>query len=130
MQLVKSTTRKRTSKLDAIRLAIGVLLLLIINSANAQDNSPYSRYGLGDIHPTSHILNRGMGGISTAYADQMSVNFINPASYSRFYSLQEARTKKLAYGRILLDVGLNFDNRTLRETNNPQKFTAPNAYFS
>ncbi len=96
----------------------------------AQDNSPYSRYGLGDLHPSSHILNRGMAGISAAYADQLSVNFTNPASYSQFYSLQEARTKKSAYGRILLDMGLNFDNRTLRETNNPQKFTAPNAYFS
>lgn len=97
---------------------------------HAQDNSPYSRYGLGDLHPNSHILNRGMAGISAAYADQLSVNFANPASYSRFYTLQEPRSKKSAYGRIILDAGLNFDNRTLRETNNPQRFTSPNAYFS
>lgn len=96
----------------------------------AQDNSPYSRYGLGDLNPGTHILNRGMAGLSAAYSDQLSVNFTNPASYSRFYSLPETRSKKMAYGRILLDVGINFDNRTLRETNNPEKFTAPNAFFS
>lgn len=130
MLLVKLTTLKRTGKSNVTRLAFSVLFILIIHSANAQDNSPYSRYGLGDLHPTSNIFNRGMAGISAAYADQLSVNFANPASYSRFYSLQEARSKKSAYGRMLLDVGLNFDNRTLRETNNPQKFTSPNAYFS
>ncbi len=130
MLLVKSTTLKRTSKLDIMRLTFCFLLLLLVFSVNAQDNSPYSRYGLGDIHPNSHILNRGMAGLSAAFADQLSVNFANPASYSMFYSLQEPRSKKSAYGRILLDVGLNFDNRTLRETNNPQRFKAPNAYFS
>ena len=130
MQLVKSTTHKRTSKLGAIRLAISALVILIINPANAQDNSPYSRYGLGDLHPTTHIFNRGMAGVSQAYGDQWSVNFANPASYSRFYSLQEARTKKLTYGRIILDMGLNIDNRTISEPNNPEKFSSPNAYFS
>ena len=36
----------------------------------AQDNSPYSRYGLGDLHPNTNILNRGMAGLSAAYSDQ------------------------------------------------------------
>ena len=130
MQLVKSTIRKRTSMLGVIRLAICVLFILVINSAKGQDNSPYSRYGIGDLHPTSHILNRSMAGISAAYADMMAINFTNPASYSSFYSLQQAKSKKSAYGRMLLDIGLNFDNRTLKETNNIEKFTAPNAYFS
>ena len=53
-------------------------------SLSAQDNSPYSRYGIGDLHPNSNILNRGMGGISAAYADPLSVNFVNPASYASF----------------------------------------------
>jgi len=130
MQLVKSTTCKRTSKLGVIRFAISVLVILIYKPVNAQDNSPYSRYGLGDLNPATHIFNRGMAGISAAYSDQWSVNFANPASYSRFYTLNETRTKKSAYGRIILDMGLNFDNRTLSESNNPVKFTSPNAYFS
>jgi hypothetical protein len=130
MLSVKLITHKRINKLDLIRLTCFLSFFLIINVSKAQDNSPYSRYGLGDLHPNSNILNRGMGGISAAFSDPFSINFSNPASYSRFYSLQELRSKKSAYGRILLDIGLDFDNRTLREFNNPEKFTSPNAYFS
>ncbi|TAL40392.1 MAG: hypothetical protein EPN92_14935 [Chitinophagaceae bacterium] len=102
----------------------------ILSQVSAQDNSPYSRYGLGDLHPNSNILNRGMGGISSAYADALSVNFTNPASYSSFKTYLEERSKKGTSGRVILDMGVNFDNRTLRETNNPEKFTSPNMYFS
>ncbi len=55
---------------------------LLANKAIAQDNSPYSRYGLGDLHNNQNTVNRGMGGVSQAYSDPQSVNFINPASYS------------------------------------------------
>lgn len=55
---------------------------LVANNATAQDNSPYSRYGLGDLNNNQNTVNRGMGGVSQAYADPQSVNFINPASYS------------------------------------------------
>lgn len=106
------------------------LQLIACGFLSAQDNSPYSRYGIGDLHPNSNILNRGMGGISAAYADPLSVNFVNPASYASFKTFLEERSKKSVSGRVILDVGLNFDNRTLRETDNPEKFTSPNAYFS
>lgn len=55
---------------------------LVANNATAQDNSPYSRYGLGDLNNNQNTVNRGMGGVSQAYGDPTSVNFINPASYS------------------------------------------------
>ncbi|MBV7528466.1 hypothetical protein [Chitinophaga sp. sic0106] len=57
-------------------------VFLLANNATAQDNSPYSRYGLGDLNNNQNIVNRGMGGVSQAYSDPTSVNFINPASYS------------------------------------------------
>ncbi len=110
-------------------LACGVQLAAC-SGVFSQDNSPYSRYGIGDLHPRTNILNRGMGGISAAYANRFSINFNNPASYSTFESVTEARSNKSATGRVLLDVGVNFDSRTLREANNPEKFTSPNAYFS
>jgi len=120
-------------------------LQLIANGfINAQDNSPYSRYGLGDLHPATNIFNRGMGGISAAYSDPRvdgvsdprigkyypSINFSNPASYSRFFAIKEASTKKLQYGRMLLDVGINLTSHALHEANNPESFTSSNAYFS
>ncbi len=50
--------------------------------AQQQDNSPYSRLGLGDIKPYgfSHIIQ--MGGLSTAYHDVYHINIANPASYA------------------------------------------------
>jgi len=111
---------------------------------NAQDNSPYSRYGLGDLHPNTNIYNRGMAGLSAAYSEPPVggltdsrngkyypfINFLNPASYSRFYAIKEASSKKLQYGRMLLDVGINFNSHTLHEPNKPESFTSSNGYFS
>ena len=51
-------------------ITTAISLQLIANSfLNAQDNSPYSRFGLGDLHPGSNIYNRGMAGLSAAYSD-------------------------------------------------------------
>ncbi len=126
-------------------MVMAISLQLIANGfLNAQDNSPYSRYGLGDLHPNTNIYNRGMAGISAGYSDQPinglsdprtgkyypSINFANPASYSRFYAIKEPNSKKLVYGRMLLDVGINFNTRTLKEINTPQSFTSSNGYFS
>src|SRR5690349_4435336 len=92
---------------------ISVLVIVIVGSfslAQAQtENSPYSRYGLGDIVPSQNILTRGMGGISAAYFDFQSINFINPASYSRLKV-------------TTFDLGLEVDSRTLRAVDPPRKY--------
>jgi 1,4-dihydroxy-2-naphthoate octaprenyltransferase len=62
MRLVKSTTLRNL-------LIICGLQLVTCNFLYAQENSPYSRYGLGDISPSTNIVNRGMGSLSAAYAD-------------------------------------------------------------
>ncbi|MGZ5286130.1 MAG: hypothetical protein ACXWB9_03050 [Flavisolibacter sp.] len=111
-------------------VAVLSLLSICAMTATAQDNSPYSRYGLGDIAPLTNITSRGMGGISAAYADVLSVNFNNPASYSRFQTQQEARSKKLATGRVIFDVGMNIDNRTLIEPGTTNRFSSSDAMFS
>src|SRR5438045_232532 len=123
MLSVKSTTLRK------LLLAIG-FQLSACGFLIAQDNSPYSRYGLGDLTPSTNIVNRGMGSFSAGYADPLSVNFNNPASYSAFLSYLEQRSKKTASGRVLFDVGMNFDNHTLREGNAAEKFTSSNALFS
>jgi hypothetical protein len=123
MRFVKSTTLRNL-------LTAFVLQFLVCSFLYAQDNSPYSRYGLGNPVPNTHIINRGMGGITAGYADFLSINFDNPASYSSFFAYPSANKKKDEYGRVLFDVGINFDNRTLKEPNNTQKFTSPDAVFS
>ncbi len=110
--------------------AVLCLVFVFIPSAFCQDNSPYSRYGIGDLSPTTNIINRGMGSISAGYADFFSINFSNPAAYSSFQSIRELKSKKQVLGRAILDVGLNIDSRTLREPSIPEKFVAKNALFS
>ena len=130
MRLVKSTTLEKTIALRLKKLTALTVFSLLNILVLAQDNSPYSRYGLGDLAPRTNIVSRGMGGFSAAYADPLSINFNNPASYSSFLSYREEKSKKSSSGRALFDVGLNFDNHTLRESNSTQKFASSNALFS
>jgi hypothetical protein len=87
------------------------MITLMGLSTHAQENSPYSRYGLGDLIPAQNILNRGMGGISSAYADVQSINFSNPASYAEI---------KLT----TFDIGLDYNSRTLMSGIPPKKFAS------
>lgn len=105
-------------------------LLLASAAAFAQDNSPYSRYGLGDQVPQVNSVNRGMGNISAGFADPLSVNFNNPASYSAFRVFVEEKSKRPVSGRVVLDAGINIDSRTLRSPNQTDKFTSNYASFS
>ncbi len=130
MQLVKLITPKRINTLRCFCLAFVVLFSGILCPAFSQDNSPYSRYGIGDLVPTSNIISRGMGGISAGYVDVLSINFNNPASYSSFQAIRELKSKKLVSGRAILDVGMNLESRTLREPSNNTSFKASNALFS
>ncbi len=97
----------------------GLILLLGYTTVQAQnENSPYSRYGLGDLIPSQNILNRGMGGTSAAYFDFQAVNFANPASYSRLKM-------------TTLDIGAEIDSRTIQTLNPPKKFNgvSPNISY-
>jgi hypothetical protein len=86
-------------------------ILIFTQFLPAQENSPYSRFGLGDILQSQNILNRSMGGLSIPYNDLQSVNFVNPASY--------------AYLRVTtLDIGVEYTSRTIRTSEPPQRFNS------
>jgi hypothetical protein len=97
-------------------------------SATAQENSPYSRYGLGDLTPNHNVFTRGMGGISAGVADFItfntlklpnsnSINFTNPASLSTIRN-------------TIFDVGTEIDYRILKSSNPAKRFTSANTYVS
>jgi len=86
-------------------------------SAFAQENSPYSRYGIGDLTPNHNVFTRSMGGIAAAVIDYQSINFTNPASYSTI-------------SNTIFDVAAEADFRTLKRSNPSGKFTSANSYFS
>lgn len=92
--------------------------------AFAQENSPYSRYGLGDLVPAQNMVSRGMGGISAGFID--SVGFL---PYSQSINL----TNPAALGSLnttLFDVGGEIDRRTLKSNTNTDKYTATNTLIS
>jgi hypothetical protein len=64
------------------RTIIVFILSLIMLPAIAQENSPYSRYGIGLLKEQENIANRGMGGTSIADLSPILVNNLNPASYA------------------------------------------------
>jgi hypothetical protein len=72
---------------------------------------------LGDQVPSQHVINRGMGGVSAAYADFQSVNFINPASYSRLKV-------------TTLDIAAEIDSRTIRTMDPVAKFNGVSPIIS
>ena len=70
------------SAIPLMRFATLFCLLFLFSVslfAQPKDNSPYSRFGLGE--PINHSLSSaGFGGLSAAYIDPLHVNFLNPAS--------------------------------------------------
>lgn len=128
MRSAKSTMRRTTTAFSKA-IFTSILFFSVYNSF-AQENSPYTRYGLGDIAPNTNVVNRGMGGISAGYSDVLSINFANPASYSNFKTYLEEKSGRAISGRVLLDVGINYENKTIRNPNQPLKFSSSYAYFS
>ena len=47
-----------------------------------QIDSPLGRFNLGILQPAGSFRNIAMGGVGTAFRDNNSINFVNPASYS------------------------------------------------
>lgn len=129
MQSVNLIITKKINTLHSFRLTLTGLLFIIYSAAFSQDNSPYSRYGIGDLVPPTHIIGRSMGGISAGYNNLLSINFNNPASFSTFQTFRELKSKKIMSGRAMLDIGINFENRTLKEPSF-EKYGATNALFS
>ncbi|MEM9546658.1 MAG: hypothetical protein AAGA77_11840 [Bacteroidota bacterium] len=50
--------------------------------AQTNGNSPYSRFGIGDLTNDNFMHTRMMGSIGTSYLDGYHINIVNPASYA------------------------------------------------
>ncbi len=86
---------------------------LITTTSFSQENSPFSRFGLGNLSNSQHIVNRAMGGLSVAYLDGQTVNFSNPATF--------ANARIFTY-----DLGITIDSRTLRDNRITNQYNSTN----
>jgi hypothetical protein len=87
-----------------IDTVIFIVFLTLFFKSNAQVaiNSPYTRFGLGEISQVGFGMSRGMGGTSVAHRFNHQINSLNPASYSAQDTLS-----------FILDFGVNGEIRIL-----------------
>lgn len=87
-------------------------------AANAQSstNSPYTRYGLGELSDQAFAHNAAMGGIGYALRSSEQINVMNPASYSAVDSLS-----------FMFDISMGLKSSNYQE--NGYKTNAKNASF-
>ena len=106
---------KRISNYTIVLISI----LFPVSHLFSQENSPYSRYGIGDLYPTQTIAVRGLGGLTAAYSDGRTLNTDNPASYGDMKSLANG-------GFFTFDVGVSIDSRTLHSETPVAKYNSVN----
>ena len=116
------------------RIALFFSVSLIYTFASAQENSPYSRYGMGDIVPSQNMVSRSMGGITAGFIDSVGFipyNVLNGKLYFPSSSINLSNPASLgSLNTTIFDVGGEIDVRTLKNNNSPQKYTATNTLIS
>ncbi len=83
----------------------GLIILCIVFAqeivAQSSHNSPYSRYGVGDLHGLGYTQNAGMGGLGNTVGHVLFINDKNPAllqmtKYAAFVYGVDAHWRKLS----------------------------------
>ena len=83
-----------------------VWMMAIEIAAQTSTNSPYTRYGFGQLSDQSFGNSQAMGGISYGLRNGLQVNASNPASYSAVDSLT-----------FIFDAGMSLQNANFKEGN-------------
>jgi hypothetical protein len=91
-----------------ILLAIFIFIPLY-SSGQKLVNSPIARFNLGILEPAGSFRSLGMGGVGTAFRDNTSIYFSNPASYSSLDTMSFIFDFGLDYGINLLSDGTSSD---------------------
>lgn len=88
-------------------IAAALISCIAATSASAQENgvnSPFSRYGLGQLSNQAQGFNQGMAGLAYGMRDGSELNYNNPASYSAIDSLT-----------FLFDAGISLQNGNFKD---------------
>lgn len=105
----------------ATLLVVGLIGLETESVAQPANNSPYARYGLGNLSNGVNVRSAGLGGISVAMREDsipFLVNFVNPASYT-------------SIGFTAFDVGVYGNVATISSAQSSQEVNQANlSYFA
>lgn len=82
-------------------LLLSFFLPLVLFS-QPKDNSPYSRFGMGDVADKNFFSSQFMGGLGASYTDAYQINIVNPAALSHLTT-------------ATLDMGLSAEMSGLRD---------------
>ena len=97
-------------------------------SAQNESNSPYSRFGLGDLQSFSSATQSAMGGVGIASYDPLTINVSNPASYSSVFAQRFTMQTGGIHTTKLLQT--NTQNQVVNSTNfNYLMFSFPLSKF-
>ena len=92
-------------KLHKRLLNVGLLIFWVMSAmAQSGSNSPYTRYGFGQLSDQSFGNSKAMGGIGYGLREGLQINAANPASYSAVDSLT-----------FLFDAGMSLQNANFQE---------------
>ena len=88
------------------RLSLICLFVLLAAGVAGQKeiSSPYARYGIGNLAPQGTFRTLAMGGISSGIRNNLTLNYLTPASYS---SIDTAS--------FIFDFGLDYSLTDLKE---------------
>ena len=96
------------------RQTLLVFLLMMLSGATiAQNNtnSPYTRYGYGQLADQGSGNSKAMGGVAYGLRDKYQVNFANPASYTAIDSLTRNTVGSMDFGGSALNKYYNAGNK-------------------
>ena len=109
------------------KILVFVLVGLSLSAQN-ESNSPYSRFGLGDLQSFSTATQSAMGGVGIASYDPLSINISNPASYSSVFAQRFTMQTGGIHTTKLLQT--NTQNQVVNSTNfNYLMFSFPLSKF-
>ncbi len=91
-------------------------LMAMVAMAQSSSNSPYTRYGLGELSDQQFGNGKAMGGISYGLRNGLQINAANPASYTAVDSLT-----------FIFDAGMSLQNANFKE--GAVKVNAKNSSF-
>ncbi len=117
---------------DFYRILLALLTFLTAFQATAQltENSPYSRFGLGDLYPSASIRNIGMGGVGVASPNLEYINFLNPALLTTNKRLNlDTTIKYTMFEGALYGVGRSINDGTLKQQSKSVNFQYLNISF-